>query len=106
MTKLFSLVAIFALLTLCGCGGGSSTIAPTPPERAKSAYESSTHTHAAPHGGIVNNVAGFHVEVVVDSKASKLTAYILGEDAVTNKTIEAKSLAAEARPEGSDKFIS
>lgn len=112
MKKMLGAISTLALLMLLGCGGGSSpniqsspSIEPTKPAPATT-QEPTTHTHVAAHGGIVNSVADMHVELVLDTATSKVTAYIFGEDGTTKKPIDAQSIPAEAKPEGSGTFVS
>ena len=119
MTKTLSLIAVLAVLAvfvLSGCGkytaSGPQVSQPADSggtgekPASNSSLGSVRHIHAAAHGGMINSISDFHVELVLDVAASKLTAYILGEDGTTNRPIDAQLITAEAKPEGSEKFAS
>jgi|GEM_PF-2258809 len=103
------------LLVLTGCGGsipkktaanGHAGDNQAGKENVKSEHGGAGHSHESAHGGIVNTVGDFHVELVFDEKQSKLTAYISGEDGKTPKHIDAKDIPAQIKAEKTDQFTS
>jgi len=67
-------ILVLAAAALCGCGDET----PKPPAGA-----SPVHEHHAPHGGALQVLGeeAAHVELVLDEKTGKLTAYVLDGEA-------------------------
>lgn len=114
MLKKLSIAGVaLALSFLVGCGSAPTVSSPegaqanpaiSSGEKPGQATEGGKHTHVAPHGGSVNSVSDFHVELVVDVKAGKIVAYILGEDGTSPKPIDAQSISLQAKSEGTETF--
>lgn len=69
-------LALFAAAALAGCGADS----PSAPAPAAPAHG---HEHRAPHGGALQVLGdeAAHVELVLDAKEGRLTAYVLDGEA-------------------------
>ena len=118
MSKLLIQIVLAAsfLAALAGCGSGSSQPAAGNPQKPKEPSETASpeqkdshgakgHSHQAPHGGIINSVGNFHVELVFDTKISRIALYVLEEEERKPKPIDAESISAQAKPEENDKFV-
>ncbi len=100
------LMMAFGLAAISGCGNGapaSTTVQPVKGDK-KSEHGGAGHSHESAHGGIVNTVGDFHVELVIDQKTAKAIAYITGEDSKSPKYIDAKTILAQIKKEGDSEF--
>jgi len=68
---------------------------------AAAATLTNAHEHKAPHGGtlVVLGVEFAHLELVLDARAGKLTAYVLDGEAEKFVRIEQKQIELRLRPE-------
>lgn len=120
MRILESVIALSALAILTSCGGGGKIVDhkghPGPHEHGKGAeapenpsvaskHSSAGHTHQAQHGGIVQTIGDYHVELVHDPINGEIAAYVLGNDEKTALPIEARLLEAQVKPDGEDQFV-
>ena len=115
-TLVWALPILCALVALSGCGNGTAatpvstgekSAAPAEPADTKAkpaGHESAGHTHVAPHGGLVNSIGNYHVELVYNSAASKLMLYVLGEDGTTSSPIDATAISGQFKIEGGADF--
>ena len=64
------------------------------------------HEHSAPHGGtlVVLGDEFVHLELVLDPKGGKLTAYVLDGEAERGIAVRQPSLGIEVQPEGGERF--
>lgn len=67
-------------------------------------HESGGHTHAAPHGGLVNSVGDYHTELLFDCGSGNMVLYIYGEDGKTPSAIEAKPISGQFKVENGTDF--
>ncbi len=99
----------FLLLLQTGCGTGAKSIdkgrsaAPDGPK--VNPNESGGHSHEAQHGGIVQAVGDFHLELVHDTKNGELSLYVMGSDENTAHSIEANPFKLQAKLEGREKLV-
>ena len=88
-------------LLLVGCGEGKSVSGPgTQAKREKASGES--HSHAAPHGGVVKTIGDYHAEIV--SSKGAITLYVLGGNENKSHPIAASSITAQVQVKGEGKF--
>lgn len=120
MKKIFLALPVMAVLilsvTLSGCGNGNASTTPsggakepvpaTAESKKSESHESGGHSHVAPHGGLVNSIGNYHVELVYNATTSKLLCYIFGDDGATPFPIEAESIEGQFKVEGGSDFIS
>lgn len=108
-------LAVLALVAFSGCGNGSaatpshedekkSASADNSDTKKKGSHESGGHTHVAPHGGLVNSIGNYHVELVHEMATSKLVFYILGEDGTSPSPVDAKPILGQFKTEGVSDF--
>lgn len=121
MLKKPLLYSLAALFLFTGCGGETPTQQntsqhgkPPPGDNSQTngdningpGHREAGHSHVAPHGGLVNSVGNFHVELVFDEKAATLVIYILGEDGMIAQPTDAQSIPAQVKIEDDDGFTS
>ena len=114
MSKLVWLFPVMLmLLVLNGCGNGAAVPNSSASGEKKEdvdhkehgSHESGGHSHIAPHGGMVNSIGDYHVELVHDIAASKLVFYIFGADGTTPSPIDAKPILGQYKAEGGSEFV-
>lgn len=103
-TSLFSfttVVAIFAVSFLSGCGGSNDSESTTPStQQSDTQTEESDHGHAhaghgaGPHDGTLADWGGgkYHVEFTVNHDKKEATVYILGSDEKTPEPIKTENV--------------
>ena len=115
MKKLVFILPVLTLLAvLSGCGSGTTAATSNPEKKEAQAdptehkehggHESGGHTHIAPHGGMVNSIGDYHIELVYNAAASKLLFYILGEDGTSPSPIDSKAIVGQFKVEGGTDF--
>jgi hypothetical protein len=90
------LVALVGLAAAVACGGGGDRS----PAHDQPPAAQQTHDHAAPHGGTVVELGqeAAHIELVVDTAAGKLTAYVLDGEAEVGVRIAAPAIELRIEP--------
>jgi hypothetical protein len=103
-------VVLSVVVLMSGCGERTLTESTKPSdtsqEKQLKSHGEAGHSHEAAHGGIVNSVGDFHVELVLNQKTSKIIAYISGDDGATPKYLDAEKITAQIKREGSSDFSS
>ena len=104
-------VAVLSVVSGCGSSPGTATSHSHHGDRkanashGKDAHGEAGHTHEATHGGIVNTVGNFHVELTYEPSSSRLTVYVTDEDGVTPMNLQASEFGGQAKPEKAEDFI-
>lgn len=113
----FFLTAAVCMLAIvmgsgCGSGGKPALNSPSNDEKPHATDDKhghggkagSGHSHEAQHGGIVQSVGDYHLEMTHEAKNGELSLYILGSDEKTAYAIESKPFTAQFKLEGQDDF--
>lgn len=112
-----SLILAVFILQQTGCGTGSKPVEKSadgmkemgrdePGKDREAAHGSLGHSHEPRHGGIVQSIGDFHLELVHDPKNGEISLYIMGNDEGIAHPIEAQPLTAQVRQDDDEDLLS
>lgn len=99
-----------SLLVLASCGkhdhdGHDHSNETQSSESSGLSSKSGGHSHDSAHGGLVQTIGSYHVELVHDGADGSLTLFVLGGDEKVDHAVEASLLTAQVRLNGESNFV-